>query len=118
MARLSETLRSAEGGALLWFCPGCRLAHQIHVGGGSGPRWTWNGDAERPTFSPSVKVSGTVQLTDEEVAHLRSGGYVEPKPLICHAFIVDGRIQFLGDCTHALAGQTVPIPPFHPDDEP
>lgn len=28
----------------------------------------------------------------------------------CHSFVVDGRMQFLGDCTHALAGQMVDIP--------
>jgi hypothetical protein len=26
--------------------------------------------------------------------------------------VTDGRIQFLGDCTHALAGQTVDLLPF------
>jgi hypothetical protein len=31
---------------------------------------------------------------------------------ICHCFIRDGQIQFLLDCTHALAGQTVPLPPI------
>ncbi len=29
-----------------------------------------------------------------------------------HSFVVDGHIQFLGDCTHELAGQTVDIPDF------
>lgn len=33
-------------------------------------------------------------------------------PAICHSFVVDGQMQMLGDCTHALAGQTVPIPPW------
>jgi hypothetical protein len=28
----------------------------------------------------------------------------------CHVFITNGQIQFLDDCTHALKGQTVPIP--------
>ncbi len=28
----------------------------------------------------------------------------------CHTFITDGRIQFLGDCSHKLAGQTVDLP--------
>ena len=28
----------------------------------------------------------------------------------CHSFVTDGRIQFLSDCTHALAGQTVDLP--------
>jgi hypothetical protein len=31
---------------------------------------------------------------------------------VCHSFVVDGRIQFLGDCTHHLAGQTVDLPPW------
>ncbi len=31
-------------------------------------------------------------------------------PAICHSFVTDGRIQFLSDCTHPLAGQTVDIP--------
>jgi len=29
---------------------------------------------------------------------------------VCHSFVTDGRIQFLGDCTHNLAGQTVDLP--------
>jgi hypothetical protein len=29
---------------------------------------------------------------------------------VCHSFVTDGRIQFLNDCTHPLAGQTVDIP--------
>ena len=31
---------------------------------------------------------------------------------VCHSFVTDGLIQFLGDCTHALAGQTVDMPPW------
>jgi hypothetical protein len=30
----------------------------------------------------------------------------------CHSFVTDGRIQFLGDCTHHPVGQTVPLPPW------
>jgi hypothetical protein len=29
---------------------------------------------------------------------------------VCHSFVVDGRMQFLSDCTHVMAGQTVDIP--------
>lgn len=32
------------------------------------------------------------------------------KTHVCHSFIRDGRIEFLSDCTHALAGQTVDLP--------
>lgn len=30
--------------------------------------------------------------------------------MVCHCFIVAGQWQFLGDCTHELAGQTVDLP--------
>lgn len=29
---------------------------------------------------------------------------------VCHSFVRAGKIEFLGDCTHALKGQTVPLP--------
>jgi hypothetical protein len=28
----------------------------------------------------------------------------------CHTFITDGRVQFLADCTHELARQTLDLP--------
>lgn len=117
MGALSLKLRSGEGGRLMFRCPGCKEAHQVTVGAGPGPRWGWNGDAERPTFTPSIL--------------LRSGHYVsthkpgspcwcdyetrlgKPAPFactVCHSFVTDGRIQFLSDCTHSLAGQTVDVP--------
>lgn len=117
MGKLSGILRSAEGDSLLWHCPGCKMAHRIQVGTGPGPRWTWNGNPDKPTFNPSVLVRGTQQLTDEQMEFVLGGGTVEPVPLICHVFIKNGQIQFLADSTHELAGQTVPIPPFNPEDD-
>ena len=32
--------------------------------------------------------------------------------IICHSFITDGKIQYLNDCTHKLAGQTIELPEF------
>lgn len=29
---------------------------------------------------------------------------------VCHYFLRNGQIQYLGDCTHAMRGQTVPLP--------
>lgn len=100
MAALSKVLRSLEGNGLLFRCPGCDSGHMIRHGDGPGPRWTWNGNAEKPTFQPSVKV--TYDGAD--------AGIDGAPPAICHSFVTDGRIQFLGDCTHALAGQTVDLP--------
>lgn len=81
MGALSKWLRSVQGGVAFW-CPGCDGAHIVFL-----PRWSWNGNTERPTFSPSLL--------------LTSPGYC------CHTITNDGIIQFCGDCTHALAGQSV-----------
>ena len=105
MGRISKVLREAEDGhggkSLLFYCAGCGMAHQVWVGLGPGPRWGWNGDAERPTFTPSVLVNGGRLAVDGKTM-----------PLVCHSFVTDGRIQYLSDSTHALAGQTVDLPPF------
>lgn len=102
MGLLSPILRNGTDGRLTWWCPGCDGAHQIQHGDGPGPRWGWNGDTERPTFTPSVLVR-----YDGADADMPDG-----LPSVCHCFVIDGQIQFLGDCTHQLAGQTVPIPPW------
>lgn len=90
---------SVDGASYGWahWCPGCKDHHVIPT---SGPKvWRFNGDLERPTFTPSVRLTwnwGSVGGPDE--------------PHCCHYVITDGAIQFCGDCTHALAGQTVPLP--------
>ncbi|KWV42145.1 ammonia monooxygenase [Rhizobium altiplani] len=117
MGALSKKLRSAQGGGILFWCPGCDGAHRVQVGEGPGPRWGYNSNPEAPTFSPSVLVTGH-QLVMENGRW--TGEWVRDaagKPVlsICHSFVVDGRIQFLGDCTHALAGQTVDLPDFDGD---
>lgn len=98
MARATK----AEGGRVLFWCPGCNEGHAIVVG-----TWTWNGDLERPMFSPSVlvKFHGYPHGIDPD-----QGEVQKPGPQTCHSFVTDGRIQFLGDCTHSLAGQTVDLP--------
>ena len=77
-------------------CPGCGRAHTVTVYGkrnSQGATWGWNGDMVAPTFSPSLNVVG-----------------------YCHSFVKDGFIQFLGDSTHELAGQTVALPAWTEDD--
>jgi hypothetical protein len=68
--------------------------HGIPVRGNTHPVWGWNGSVDAPTFTPSILI------------HYQGGD----NPMVCHSFVTDGRIQFLGDCTHALAGQTVELP--------
>lgn len=107
MARLSAKLRSVRDGGLGYWCQGCDAAHLIYVGQGSGPRWTWDGDADAPTFNPSVLVT----------YNGRDAGVDDAPPARCHTFIRNGMVQFLSDCTHALAGQTLPLPDWpHAED--
>lgn len=99
-------------------CPGCGDQHMIRVKGdkSKGPVWGYNWNDEKPTFTPSLLI--------------RSGHYVPgyesqkcwctykkehpekncPECYICHSFVREGKIQFLNDCTHKLAGQTVELP--------
>jgi hypothetical protein len=80
------------------YCPGCQATHRIAVGTpyANGANWTFNGDAETPTFSPSINVG--------------PGG-----PLQCHYFIRAGQIEYCGDCHHDLKGQTVALPEIPQD---
>lgn len=71
--------------------------------------WTWNGSVDAPTLRPSVLTNGTYRLTDEEHATLMAGGKIEPRRFRCHSWINDGAVQFLEDCSHELANQTVPL---------
>ena len=76
--------------------------------------WSWNGSLEAPTFQPSVLVTG-YEMSDEAYAMIERGespvgGKYPGNKTCCHSFVTDGRIQFLSDSTHALAGQTVELP--------
>lgn len=125
MGQLSLILRNAADGRLTWWCPGCNSPHQVPavIRGGSvavpdpndpdwtPPReyyeardgaWSWNGSASAPTFQPSVLVTYNGLDADQPGR----------PPAVCHSFVVDGHMQMLSDCTHALAGQTVAIPPW------
>lgn len=80
-------------------CPGCKDPHVIptkpHERG-----WDFNGDEARPTFAPSILVRYTPGDPNDK----------NNPASVCHSFVRGGQIQFLADCTHALAGQTVPLP--------
>lgn len=115
MSAISRILRETEGNGLMFWCPGCDMAHRIQHGAGDGPRWGWNGDVERPTFTPSILVRyphWMPSAADPVVRAAIERGEVTQQLVeqVCHSFVTDGRIQFLSDCTHALAGQTVDLP--------
>lgn len=96
-------LRKTDDDRLLFYCKGCENHHGVNN------LWQFNGDYNKPTFSPSILVRGVQDITDEEHALLMAGKYVEPRPLVCHSFVTDGKIQYLNDCTHGYAGQTIEL---------
>jgi hypothetical protein len=109
-----KVLRDSNGVEYASFeCPACGDNHGPIVSrpaGSVGPTWGWNGDRERPTFTPSLLVRGTVPLTQAQIDAYNAGAALPtPVPRICHSFVTDGQIRFLTDCTHALAGQTVDL---------
>lgn len=80
-----------------FWCPGCDDLHQVD------DKWQVNDTGGLLTISPSVLVSR--QFSD--YAHGR--GIVDDR---CHSFVRGSHIEFLSDCTHKLAGQTVQLAPL------
>lgn len=99
-----------DPGSSLWlWCPACEDTHRITVG--TPDSWTWDGNEDAPTISPSILVGG-VQWPVGQGFH-KPQHRVEPGGAIaCHSFVIAGVWQFLGDCTHAMAGQYVPMVPL------
>ncbi|MBI1373587.1 MAG: anaerobic dehydrogenase [Phycisphaera sp.] len=81
-----------------WFwCPGCKCYHEFQTkcgANGHGPEWQFDGNVDKPTFAPSLLVNPR---------------HPEAR---CHLFLRAGRLQFLNDCHHHLAGQTVDLVAF------
>ena len=103
MSVMGNKLRRTRDGILHW-CPACEEAHHFKTDG-VHPCWTFNGNADAPTFTPSMRISW--------------GKFVNPvhdEGGVCHYILTDGVINFCGDCTHDMAGQSVPLPdwPYAP----
>jgi hypothetical protein len=105
VARVVSTNRYGGDGpswrTLYVWCPACDTLTALPLPGvdGSLPtngrdHWQWDGDLLAPTVSPSI---------------LQHQSEVHP---LCHSFLRAGRWEFLGDCTHKLAGQTVDMVPL------
>lgn len=87
----------------MFYCPGCKHAHPFHtvdyrtaLTGHANPTWSFNGDMEKPTFSPSLQVNKPGQAG------------------CCHLHVVDGIILYANDggTAHELKGKQVPLEEF------
>jgi hypothetical protein len=92
-----QKVEFAEGSPDFTFdCPGCENSHGVWTKqrNSVNAKGDFNGDLDKPTVSSSILVRYPIK------------GVMG----ICHSFIRDGKIEFLGDCTHHLAGKTVELP--------
>lgn len=92
----SRKVAKVKGGGQAFYCPGCERVHTINT----VPElrhWSFNGDYQKPTFYPTIHrrfaIVGTKAIAAE-----------------CHCLISAGKIEFLKDCSHSLAGVTLDLP--------
>ena len=113
MGQVSLFLRKTDGGYSHW-CLGCEEMHVIPNS------WSFNGDVNKPTFSPSVKITGiqTVVKDGEWTGEWKRDAAGNTIPYCCHYILTDGIVNFCSDCTHPLANAKLPLPelPHHAKD--
>lgn len=112
MTQVAQIVHVNDNGSVyralhLW-CPGCEIIdldrgkhgglNMLPIDGDKAkrPTWDWNGDLVKVSLEPSILTKSKRGETD----------------FVCHSFLRDGQWQFLGDCTHAFANQTVPMLPL------
>lgn len=88
----TDGTESGGQGHYLHWCPACNAIHPLPV-----PRWNFNGNYVKPTFSPSFRQ------------------FANHRHKECHYFIRDGQIQYLSD-SHHKRNDTIDMPPI-PDEE-
>ena len=74
----------------LYYCEGCGYEHAFALKS-EGGHHDFNMDLENPTVSPSLLQNFTPGKT-------------------CHSYIENGKIRYLDDCHHPLAGKIVELP--------
>lgn len=108
--QVSPYLRRATDAYIHW-CPACLEMHRLP------DSWTFNGDLNKPTFTPSFMHTGLKLNKDANGVWIGEGRDAwlydqagNPIPDICHYILTNGVLNFCADCTHPLAGQNVPLP--------
>lgn len=114
MGQVSAKLRRTTDGYAYW-CQGCEGMHVVRTDGAGA--WGFDGNLEHPTFTPSVLITSGHYAPGWKGPSCWCTYNAErpdrPAPFKCercHTFITAGEVLFLHDCTHALAGQTLPLP--------
>lgn len=88
------TQRTGHG----FWCPCCQHMHYISTDDGPHPVWTFDGNIEEPSFSPSLRT-----FIHERPA--MDGQVKRPERTLCHLWVKKGQIEFYGDSSgHELRG--------------
>ena len=102
-------------GGYIFFCPACKEGHFFDS------RWTFDGNMEAPTFTPSLRLGPYWRMppgwdyekaerdANGELVRRADGRLVGAVEWQCHLNLTSGTITFHGDCTHEFAGKTVPM---------
>lgn len=85
-----ETGKAFHHPQYLYMCKGCGYEHAFSLNT-EGGHHSFNKDLDNPTVNPSL------------VQNFTPG-------MMCHSFIKEGKIQYLNDCWHEFAGQTIELP--------
>jgi hypothetical protein len=106
MGQVSTKLRRGKGMYFHW-CPACDEMHPLP------DSWQFDGNLESPTFTPSFRHGGYRK-------HNVNGVWTKPFwerdasgntiPSVCHYILTNGVLNYCGDCTHALKGQSISLP--------
>lgn len=113
MSAVAKLVNSAGVKEYRFYCEGCKQNHMVNEG------WTFNGDFVKPTFTPSILVRSGHYMDghtgDSCWCTWNTAHPDDPAPFKCyrcHSYVTDGKIQYLNDCTHELAGQTIDLKPI------
>lgn len=92
--------------------------HTIYTAPGRGAVWSFDGNVDKPTFGPSVKISSGHYIPGELGKRCwctlakETGEPTDFACSVCHYFVRAGRIEFCSDSTHQFAGKTVDMSPL------
>jgi hypothetical protein len=95
VSQVSPILRRSQDRFFHW-CPACEEMHQLP------DSWHFNGDVNKPTFSPSFKHNGlrTVNVNGRWTGEWVRDANGVPVDGTCHYIITNGLIQFCADSWH------------------
>jgi hypothetical protein len=97
---MNHKIFDSEGKKYFGFtCPACKTNHLVPVVIGApqpGAMWGWDGNEEKPTVTPSLRVFA-----------------LDGQTTACHCNVTNGQIVYHGDSGHSLKGATIDLPEWH-----